>query len=301
MNLKAAEQFGEVTATAPFSPRVLKLKFTVWRVFWAVGFCLFTFLELSFKGNLKKSCGEDLGQVTKTSWGSESLGLLQKAKRTENISQEDCTRWEGWRWWNATEIISKVRKNRWDAQTQTSMEHSPKVKQITFQGQIHLNWKSITVLGSWLLKQPKNPAPPCKSSSRIYCCLIHHSFYFYSKRGLPSTKFSQSCRWDLIFFPLNSCQALPSSSTQFFSKCWFFIWLPVTLEWNSRVELCWWQIISICAYFVSNIRNFGTSQSILQEQSCFPERQRCQAFNSTSSWVLQLHREQVCSVLNSHL
>lgn len=95
--------------------------------------------------------------------------------------------------------------------------------------------------------------------------------------------------------------SLPSSSTCFFSKHWFFLWLPVTLEWNSWVELCWWQIISICAYFVSNIWNFGTSQSILQGQSCFPETQRCWAFHSTSSCVLQLHCEQVCSVFNSHL
>lgn len=46
VNLKAAEQFGEVTV--PFSPRVLKHKFIVWRVLGVVGFCLFTFLATFF-------------------------------------------------------------------------------------------------------------------------------------------------------------------------------------------------------------------------------------------------------------
>lgn len=65
---------------------------------------------------------------------------------------------------------------------------------------------------------------------------------------------------------------LPSSNTLFFSKYLFFISLSKTLEWNSQVKLCWWQTISICGYFVSNIWNFGTPLSMLQGQSCFPER-----------------------------
>lgn len=75
----------------------------------------------------KNPVGRIWGKL-QTSWASESLGLLQKAKRTENISQWDCTRWEGWRWWKVTEvIISQGRRNCWDAQTQISMEHSAEV------------------------------------------------------------------------------------------------------------------------------------------------------------------------------
>lgn len=75
----------------------------------------------------KNPVGRIWGKL-QTSWASESLGLLQKAKRTENISQRDCTRWEGWRWWKVTEvIISQGRRNCWDAQIQISMEHSAEV------------------------------------------------------------------------------------------------------------------------------------------------------------------------------
>lgn len=112
----------------PFSPRLFKHEFIVCRVLRVMGF-LFDYIPSNFllMAIWKNPVGRIWGTL-QTSWASESLGLLQKAKRTENISQRDCTKWEGWRWWKASEtIIFQVRRNCWDAQTQTSMEHSAKV------------------------------------------------------------------------------------------------------------------------------------------------------------------------------
>lgn len=82
----------------PFSPRLFKHKFIVCRVLRVMGF-LFDYIPSNFllMAIWKNPVGRIWGTL-QTSWASESLGLLQKAKRTENISHRDCTKWEGWRW-----------------------------------------------------------------------------------------------------------------------------------------------------------------------------------------------------------
>lgn len=155
MNLKAAEQFGEVTVIAPFSPSVLKHIFIIWRVLGGRGF-FFVYIPSNFLLMViwKNPVGRIWGRLQKYHEVLSPLDCCKRQKGQKNISQEDCTRWECWRWWKATEVISQVGMLRCTNPNKHGTLLESIFQQITFQGEpkIPLNWKYLTVLGFWLLK-----------------------------------------------------------------------------------------------------------------------------------------------------
>lgn len=101
---------------------------------------------------------------------------------------------------------------------------------------IHLYWKLLIVLGSWLLKKKKNhkknahtQKKTCRPNSRIYCCLMYN-FYFYIKAAVmcmkskpPSTLFRQSCRWDPRLLPTELLPSFPPPTLYSSQNIYFFI------------------------------------------------------------------------------
>lgn len=105
-------------------------------------------------------------------------------------------------------------------------------RQITFQWEIKNPFLLETYNCTRLLavKKHTHHPQPCRLNSRIYCCLMYHNFYFYSKAAVmcmkskpPSTLLRQSCRCDPRLVPTELLPSFPpptlySSQNIYFSS-----------------------------------------------------------------------------------
>lgn len=146
-------------------------------------------------------------------------------------------------------------------------------------------------------KTKENTPQPCRPHSRIYCCLMYHSFYFYSEAAVtcmkskpPSTLFWQSCRWDLRLLPTEPLPSLPPP-TLYSSQNIYFSY--DCLKHSSGIHNLSSADDRLFQFVLILSPTFGIPgpHCILQGQGCFPERWRYQAFHSVPSSVFQLHYE----------